>query len=289
MIYRLILVVCLATLGLADHSWGQVGDKIAFISDREGYDDVWIMNADGSDPVNLTNGQHCTSPAWSPDGARLAYIGSGEIWFMDADGSHPQQLTDDSGDKVRLWWSEDGRNLYYITAPTVPLPDDWDGPDAFVAALNGSSSSPVDWREVLRRFHPGRSPDGTQLATVTLWNGGDHIHTDLHIRTSDSDHLHPGILLPESHQNMPMVSLGSWRTYPAWSPDGTRIAFARFRQLNGPFEIWAVDIDEKNWIELTNGLGGREPAWRPAIPTATSAEAQTWGQVKSLLSNGGSP
>ncbi|MCE2449611.1 MAG: hypothetical protein J4F35_14880 [Candidatus Latescibacteria bacterium] len=60
--YRSILIACLATLGLAVAGWGQADGKIAFISDREGYEDVWIMNADGSDPVNLTQGRHCTTP-----------------------------------------------------------------------------------------------------------------------------------------------------------------------------------------------------------------------------------
>ena len=54
--YRFILIACLATLGLAVASWGQADGKIAFISDREGLADVWIMNADGSDLVNLTQG-----------------------------------------------------------------------------------------------------------------------------------------------------------------------------------------------------------------------------------------
>ena len=59
MSYRSLLIVCLATLGLAIAGWGQAGGKIAFISGRdfgreEHHHDVWIMNADGSDPVNLT-------------------------------------------------------------------------------------------------------------------------------------------------------------------------------------------------------------------------------------------
>ena len=74
MSYRSLLIVCLATLGLAVAGWGQADGKIAFISDREGYGDVWIMNADGSDPVNLTQGRNCASPAWSPDGTKIAYI-----------------------------------------------------------------------------------------------------------------------------------------------------------------------------------------------------------------------
>ena len=52
--YRFLLIACLATLLLAVTGWGQADGKIAFISDRAGHGDVWIMNVDGSDPVNLT-------------------------------------------------------------------------------------------------------------------------------------------------------------------------------------------------------------------------------------------
>ena len=284
--YRSLLIACLATLGLAVASWGQADDKIAFISDREGHGDVWIMNADGSDPVNLTQGRDCASPAWSPDGTQIAYIASGEIWLIDADGSNPQQVTDDAVDKARLFWSEDGSSIYYVAVVALPIREEWDGPDAFVTALDGSGSSSADWREVYSRFLPGVSPDGTQLATVWLWDGGGHKHVDFYIRTSASDHMHPSYLLPESLQNKLIYTepYENWRTFPTWSPDGMRIAFAGFLDFMGQFEIWAADTDMDNWVELTNGLGGREPAWQPAVPAATSVEAQSWGRVKSLLS-----
>ena len=286
--YRSILIVCLAMLGLAVASWGQADSKIAFISDREGHGDVWIMNVDGSDPVNLTQGRDCASPAWSPDGTQITYIVGGEIWLMNADGNNPQQVTDDTVDKARLWWSEDGRSIYYVAVPTWPLPDEWDGPDAFVTALDGSGASPVDWREVYSRFLPGVSPDGSQLATVSLWDGGGHKHVDFYIRTSASDHMHPGYLLPESLQNRLAYTepYENWRTFPTWSPDGLRIAFAGFLDFMGQFEIWAADTDGDNWVDLTNGLGGHSPAWQPVVPsaTATSVESQSWGRIKSLLS-----
>lgn len=80
-------------------------------------------------------------------------------------------------------------------------------------------------------------------------------------------------------------------TYLTWSPDSMRIAFGAF---TGPIvddrqsEIWAVDLDGSNLVELTNGLGGRSPVWQPISPSAaaTSVESESWGRIKSLLAAG---
>ena len=83
-----------------------------------------------------------------------------------------------------------------------------------------------------------------------------------------------------------------------WAPNSMRVAFTSYTILNitgtsysflpSTGEIWAVDIDGSNLVNLTNGLGGDYPVWQPVSPstTATSVEAQSWGRIKSLLSTG---
>ena len=304
--YRFLLIAYLATLGLAVAGWGQVDGKIAFISDREGYEDVWIMNADGSDPVNLTQGRHCTTPAWSPDGTQIAYIYlddyprgryGGEVWLMDADGGNSQQLTDDSVDKTSLSWSADGRGIYYVVRWTAEMTKESeagerDGPDAFVMALDGSGPSLVDWREVPHFRQSSLSPDGTKEAIVVLREKGDAENlARLYVRDANEDEYfiarstgkYPGIPLLGLPRNA-TVSDATWVTKPTWAPDGMRMAFTSLTHLE---LIWTVDIDGGNLVELTNGLGGRNPAWQPASPlaAATSVESQSWGQIKSLLSH----
>ena len=75
------------------------GKRIAFISDRTGVEQVWVMNADGSNQTQLSHSgvREDQVPDWSPDGRRIAFaqgdVGSGRIWVMNADGSNPVQLT----------------------------------------------------------------------------------------------------------------------------------------------------------------------------------------------------
>ena len=65
-----------------------------------------------------------------------------------------------------------------------------------------------------------------------------------------------------------------------------RIAFYAANK-QGYREVWVVDIDGSNLVNLTNGLGGDYPAWQPVVLSvaATSVEAQSWGRIKALLSH----
>jgi LysM repeat protein len=80
------------------------GSKIAFMSNGRGGNnwEIWVMNADGSDPKRLTeNGSNEGLPAWSPDGQSIAYVsdqgGVWSIWGMNADGSNQRKLADMKG------------------------------------------------------------------------------------------------------------------------------------------------------------------------------------------------
>ncbi|MYF92160.1 MAG: hypothetical protein F4184_08655 [Gemmatimonadetes bacterium] len=309
---RSMLIACLATLGLAVAGWGQADSKIAFTSWREGSGDVWIMNADGSDLVNLTQGRHahCISPAWSPDGTKIAYLAFskapasvldysiGDVWVMDADGGNPQQmgsLTNPGSDE--LIWAEDGSSIYFINYRTG-------GSEVFVVALDGSGSSLMDWREAAwivkgSRDNRGLSPDRTKQADVVLQDSEGDAYLYLAI-------FAPGEVPQPSEQIEDLLNRIDFRVIPipdlpyqqaelepgwfisatpgpTWSPDSMKIAFSADNE-QGDQEVWVVDIDGSNLVNLTDGLGGDYPAWQPVSPlaTATSVEVQSWGQIKSL-------
>ena len=319
--YRSLLIACLATLGLAVAGWGQADGKIAFTSWREGHDDVWIMNADGSDSVNLTQGRHgqCVSLTWSPDGTKIAYLAFAfrdepdsdgaiwvdysvaDIWVMDTDGGNPQQVGSLTPGNEVLFWAEDGSSIYYYLRDPQQL---------FAVALDGSGSSPIsrtDGTGIVRRFfdNSDRSPDGTKRATVVLQDpeGNAYLrlasYAPIRLAGLAGYALHEGpqpsdqiadfseILLPDlPYQQAELEPGGSRVSHATWSPDSMKIAFSAASE-QGYKEVWVVDIDGSNLVNLTNGLGGDYPAWQPVVlsATATSVEAQSWGRIKSLLSH----
>ena len=82
----------------SEPAWSPDGAKIAFISERDGNFEIYVMNANGSGQTNLTNNAaYDSQPAWSPDGAKIAFTserdGNGETYVMNADGSGQTNLT----------------------------------------------------------------------------------------------------------------------------------------------------------------------------------------------------
>ena len=62
--------------------------------------EIWVMNADGSNKIKFNNKYSAVSPAWSPDGSKIAfgrYASNSDIWVMNADGSNQINLTNKSG------------------------------------------------------------------------------------------------------------------------------------------------------------------------------------------------
>src|SRR6058998_1142122 len=91
------------------------GKKLLFVSELNGSRDIWLADADGQNPVPLTDDPGTEDqPAWSPDGHQIAYAafpkegGSFDIWLVNADGSGRRRLTTTPANELFPAWHPDG-------------------------------------------------------------------------------------------------------------------------------------------------------------------------------------
>jgi Tol biopolymer transport system component/DNA-binding winged helix-turn-helix (wHTH) protein len=135
------------------------GKKIAFTSTRSGSQEIWIAEADGSNPTQLTSvgGPLVGPPTWSPDGQRLVFHarsqGQADLFMIPASGGAPKRLTTDSSDDTLPAYSRDGRWIYFAS-PRSGQSEVWkmpaEGGDA-TRITSGGGTGPVE------------SPDGKTL------------------------------------------------------------------------------------------------------------------------------
>jgi Tol biopolymer transport system component/predicted Ser/Thr protein kinase len=94
------------------------GRKIAFASSRGGVPNIWVSDADGTHPFQVTSfTSHCGTPRWSPDGRRLVFDslqnGNWDVYLVDLEGGTPRNLTRDPSEDNTATWSRDGRFVYF--------------------------------------------------------------------------------------------------------------------------------------------------------------------------------
>ncbi len=175
------------------------GKRIVFVSDRDGTEDVWLANADGSDAKNLTTAGsqvEFASPAWAPDGSHIVVsrthwgLGTFELWAYHVDGGAGVQITKakrapnapvrDRANALGPVYSPDGRYLYYARKSggfgyNLQLPlwqiarrDLIDGAEDILTQARGSAMRPL------------LSPDGSTLVYATRHEGESGLrHKDL--------------------------------------------------------------------------------------------------------------
>jgi len=93
--------------------------KIAFVSSRDGNNEIYVMNPDGSNIIRLTNNPAADfTPAWSPDGTKIAFAsnrdGNSKIYVMNTDGSSPTRLTNEQADDYDPAWSPSGTKIAFV-------------------------------------------------------------------------------------------------------------------------------------------------------------------------------
>ena len=236
---------------------------IAFNVNDDGFGEIWRMDSDGGNRIRLTppaspgtDASGSTSPAWSPDGNRIAFASSGEgvvedprlleIYVMRADGSEIRRLTNDRALDGTPAWAPDGQRIAFAHVPGGVGTGNADGV-IVVADADGQGRAQVTrhlrTRGVVLDSHPTWSPDGSRIAFTrgTLSPSGLARAT---IYTIDPASGTERLLIEDAAE-------------PAWSRDGSRIVFTSVRDHNGETCFHECGPSRELYVANADGTGVR--------------------------------
>ena len=237
-------------------AWSPDGSQIAFVTNRDGDREIYVMSADGSDQVNLTvNSEYDEwDPVWSNDGARIAFEsdrhGRTSAWnfIMNADGSDADVLSSNGYINGDPRWSPDGNWIaFYISSGRLGNGD--------ISIMDSAGTEYVAWygkylnltQNGLDNRNPAWSPDGFSIAFASKRDGNGEIY----------------VMDDDGAEQVNLTSSPADDDFPAWSPDDSRIAFTSAHGL-GLSDIWIIRDDGSDPRNLTDDASVNEsPTWSP--------------------------
>jgi hypothetical protein len=239
-------------------SWSPDGTQIVF--DVNSFDDphpeggnfdIYVSNADGTDPVRLTAEKVDHSPVWSPDGAQIAYVRGwderAQIWVMNADGSGSHQVSDRRGPNLFPSWSPDGTEIAFVSL---------DGSNADIYVMNADGSNVERLTDdSAHEDQPAWSPDGRQLAFTSEGGGNPGIY----VMSPDGTGVTHVLDDPDP------ANLGF-----AWSPDGTKMAVVSIRGPGNDRNVYVLDVATGELTAIGEPGAFYGPSWQPVPPSSSS-------------------
>lgn len=240
------LLSTLTVASVATASFPGANGRIVFQTNRDGNAEIYAMNANGTNRVNLSrHSSEDINPHWSADGRRIVFAsnrdGNNEIYVMDGDGTGVTQVTQIAADNRWPSWTNDGRILFHSGA----LPDR----DVYLVNPDGSG---------LINLTPGAADFAWANAAPT----GPLIALSRYT-SADGQHLFTLNLQSGTLKRITPASLDSVDVQANWSPTGNDLVFVRATE--GAQELYVVHKDGTGLTRITDTPQRAEfqPAFSP--------------------------
>ena len=244
----LLLAIFLLVCPDASATYRGKNGRVVFVSNLGGTNQLYTMNPDGSDMVQITNlppTPDVFTPDFSPDGKRIVFssdfTGNFELYVVNSDGTGLAQLTNTGFDKLFARWSPDGRRIVFMLGDEVTT-------RIAVMRSDGLGQPTVLTPDVpWQCYQPEFSPDGRQIVFASQADG---LVSALWIMRADGQ------------QKRRLTAAALEAGGPDYSPDGQNVAFYSQQNTALPTSVYAMRPDGSN-LRLLAGRVALYPTYSP--------------------------